>query len=97
MARAMLVIRERRGSRSTEASPQPTRSHAAQIKMIIGVSARVLAAASASGLAARRALANTAEIASHAFGLATPRSSPPVRDGGLPAVGCEVTGGAVAM
>src|SRR5204863_7973252 len=93
MARVMLMIRERRGSRSTGASEAPARSHAVLIRMIISVSASVLTAASVSGLAARRALANTAEIANHAFGLAIPSSIPPAREGGLPAMDCAVTRG----
>jgi hypothetical protein len=40
---------------------------------------------------------NTAAIATHAFGLATPSSNPPARDGAAAASDPAVSGGAVAM
>src|SRR5437870_13590687 len=71
-------MRARRGSRRTGAIDVPANSQVAQITMIITVSTAILAAASVVGESARWALAKTAAIATQAFGLAMPRSAPPM-------------------
>src|SRR5438309_10506772 len=95
-ASAALTTRARRGSRRTGAIDVPAKSHVAQITMIITVSTAILAAASVLGESARWALTKTAAIATQAFGLAMPRSAPPMSEKAIGApVGCE-SGGAAA-
>src|SRR5207253_1797706 len=57
----------------------------------------ILAVASAVAVSARRALAKTAAIATHPFGLATPRSVPPTNEKAFEASVCSDSGGAVAI
>src|SRR5207245_11023506 len=79
-ASAALATRDRLGSRRTGAIDVPANSHVAQITTIITVSTAILAAASVVGESARWALAKTAAIATQAFGLAMPRSAPPMSE-----------------
>ena len=63
---------------------------------IITLSTATLDAASAAAPPARRALAKTAAIATHALGLATPSRAPPASDGGGAPSPPLCSGGAVA-
>src|SRR5439155_2102968 len=95
-ASVTLAIRERRGSRRSGANDAPASSQAALIRTIIAVSTAAFRLASTAARSARCALANTAAIATHAFGLATPSTTPPGSEGAAEAV-CADNGGVVAM
>ena len=96
-ARAVLMMRARGGSRSKRARDAPAINQAVQIRMIIAVSTVIFAAASVVAVSDRCALAKTAAIATHAFGLATPSSVPPTSEGACVATAWAASGGAVAM
>ena len=89
--------RARGGSWSKRAKDAPAISQAVQINMIMPVSTAILAAASLVAVSVRWALAKTAAIATHAFGLATPSTVPPTSEGACVATLWAATGGAVAM
>src|SRR5215472_18846662 len=93
----MFTTRARKGLRRRGAIDVPATSHVPQITMIIAVSTAILAVASVVSSSARRALAKTVAIATHAFGLATPRSVPPANDKASGAAAGSESGGEVAM
>src|SRR5919198_867145 len=95
-ARIPLRMRARRGSRNNGAKVAPASSHSAQITTIITASRATFAAASAAELSARRVLANTAAIATQAFGFATPSRAPPASEGERVVSVRAGSGGAVA-
>src|SRR5919202_659258 len=82
-ARATFTTRD---SGRNGGSDAPAASQAVLMSTIMTLRTATFAAASVAADPARRALANTAAIATHAFGLATPRSAPPANDGEAAAV-----------
>src|SRR6202045_5452923 len=95
MASAVLMMRARCGSRSGRARDARAINQVVHTRIIITVSTAILAAASVVAVSARWVLANTAAIATHAFGLATPSSVPPTSEGASVAAVCAASGGAV--